>query len=681
MSTKINIILISLVLSILSFSLQAAEVSLNNIETRTAPGHKAQILLEFSGKPPIVNGFAMDSPSKIIFDLDNVDNDLTLKLLKQKVSLGVMTGYNVVSAGDTTRLIVDVLNVVPYHIESELNRIVITLDNDSKAKADAVVNDNYTIDKIDFRRGELGEGKVIIDFADDLVPVDFNENSQEIIVEFRGASISDKLLRKYDVRDFGTNINKISLERKGENVLMRIHTEGTFDRVAYQMGSQYIVEVRPLSATEFSALKSQKFQFTGEKISLNFQDIPIRAVLQLIADFTNINVVISDTVQGNVTLRLENIPWDQSLDFILKSKGLAKRESGDVMLIAPSEELAAREQLELEALQQVQSLEELQTEYIQVNFAQSSALVSIINDGTNNLLSARGQISEDSRTNTLLVKDIPINILNIRELIEKLDVPVRQVIIETQIVETANTLSDALGIKLTGAATPNLGKYRLGMAPTMDQAIAFAQSPDSKTASSDNLFFDFAGVGALAQMGLSLAKLPGGTLLDLELSGSETEGLSKILARPKLMTLDQQAASIETGEEIPYTTVSETGATPTTTFKKAVLKLDVTPHITPNDKISLDLRVNNDTPGAVYNGEVAINTTALNTSVLVDNGQTIVLGGIYKLSTNNSKNYIPYLHKIPLIGLLFGNSSKNTTRTEILIFVTPRIVQNLLSAD
>ncbi len=659
-------------------------VQLINLEARSTPGNKAQLMLEFSGMPPSPTSFAMNDPAKIVFDFANVSSSLKREIMRQRIVLGVMQGYNVVEAGDTTRLILDVNNIVPYSIDTDRNRIIITLENDAGPVGAEVTK--YTISGLDFRRGEQGEGRVVIDFTDDMVPIDYQQRNNEIIVEFRGATAPEKLLRRYDVKDFGTNIDRISLENKNNNIILHIFGNGTFEQIGYQLDKQYVVEVRPVSAEALEQLKIQKFQFTGEKISLNFQDIPIRAVLQLIADFTGLNIVISDTVQGNVTLRLEEIPWDQALDFILKSKGLAKRESGDVLLIAPSEELAAREQLELEAVQQVQSLEALQTEYIQVNFAKAADLVTIIKDSNNSLLSSRGQVSEDTRTNTLLVKDIPENIIAIRLLVERLDIPVRQVMIETQIVETSNTLTHALGIRFTGAATPQLGKYTLGVAPNMTLANNFALDPSSKEIADPtdptNLFFDFVS-GALGKVALALGRLPGGTLLDMELQASETEGTSKTIARPKLLTLDQQTASIETGTEIPYVTTSQEGATPTTTFQSAVLRLEVTPQITPNNKISMELDVTNDTPGQVLDGTTSpsINTTTLNTNVLVDNGETIVLGGIFKLVSNKTRNSLPYLHRIPVIGQLFSRNFGDATRTEILIFVTPRILQNIYTED
>lgn len=652
-----------------------ADVSLLSIESRSMPSNRVQFLLDFSGKPPTPTGFSMDNPAIMIFDFDNVQNGISKQLSAQKLVAGVATGLNIVQSVDKTRLLINVQNIVPYSIEYDNNRLVITLDNDLVPME---VDNNYTISALDFRRGESGVGKLIIELSSEGVPVDFSEDVGEMKLIFRGATIPEKLLRRFDVTDFGTNIEKINVTRENSNVVMKLKTTGDYEKIAYQLEKQYIIQVRPTTAGALQELIAQKFKFTGERISLNFQDIPIRAVLQLIADFANLNVVVSDTVQGNVTLRLDNIPWDEALAFILQSKGLAQKASGSVILIKPSEEMNALEQSQLEQQQQIQALAPLTSEYIQINYAKAADMVTMIKASGNNLLSARGQISVDTRTNTLLVKDTAENILNIRDLIEHLDVPVRQVMIEAQIIQTTDSLTDAFGLQMTGAATASLGKYVLGIGPNMDLAQQFAQDPTSKTASSSNLFFDFSDAAAQGFLGLSLARLPGGILLDLELQASELEQKTKTIARPKLVTQDQQTASIETGQEIPYTTTAQEGSTPTTTFKKAVLKLEVTPQITPNNKISMNLTLNNDAPTTTtFDGQVGINTTSMTTNILVDDGETVVLGGIFKTNAGSTEQWIPYLSEIPIIGGLFRSQDKTFSRDEILIFITPRVLKGI----
>ena len=656
----------------------AEQVLLLSSEARSLPGNKTQIILKFSDKPKTPTGFSMDNPTSMIFDFADVQNNISKQLSNQKLVLGVINGINFIQSDTKTRLILSVLNIVPYTIDYDHNNVIITLGNDQAAVVTA--NNNYTITSLDFRRGEQGEGRLIIDFSNDTVPIDFSQNYDEMKVIFRGATIPEKLLRRFDVSDFGTNIKKINVERLNNDVVMYVIASGDYEQLAYQLERQYIIQVRPTLPGEISQLSAQKFQFTGERISLNFQDIPIRSVLQLIADFTNLNIVVSDSVQGSITLRLDSIPWDEALAFIMQSKGLAKRTNGNVMLIGPSEELTAREQLDLQAQQQTQSLAALESEFIQINYAKAADMVSMIKGSANNLLSTRGQISVETRTNTLLVKDTAANIMEIRQLIDRLDIPVRQVMIEAQIVEVTDTFDDAFGLQMAGAATAQLGKYTLGMAPNMDLANQFAQTPSSKTSSSSNLFFDFSDPTAKGFLGLSLAKLPGGILLDLELQASESETKTKTVARPKLITQDQQTASIETGQEIPYTTTAEAGSTPTTTFKTATLKLEVTPQITPNNKISMELTINDDSPTTVtFDGQVGINTTSMTTNVLVSDGETIVLGGIFKTTNGRTEQSIPYLSKIPILGNFFKTSDSTTSRDEILIFVTPRIMKNVTS--
>lgn len=669
-----------MVLSFSSMIYADSPVSLIGIETRSMPGNKAQILLEFNGPPPSPTGFSMENPSKMIFDFPDVQNNLSKQIATQKLVLGVVTAVNFIQSASKTRLIINVLNIVPYSVDYDRNKIILTLDNDFSSPRQSTLNNEYTISSLDFHRGEQGEGRLIIDFSKDTVPVDFTEEEGEMRVEFRGATIPEKLLRRFDVTDFGTNIQKVNVERVDDNVVIHVIATGDYEKVAYQLDRQYIVQVRPMAAGSLEQLSSQKFKFTGERISLNFQDIKIRSVLQLIADFTNLNLVISDSVQGNVTLRLENIPWDEALAFILQSKGLAQRTSGNIILIAPSEEMNAREQLALASQQQVQALAPLESEFLQINYAKAADMVTMIKDKSNNLLSDRGQISVDTRTNTLLVKDTAENIISIKQLIERLDIPVRQVMIEAQIVETTTSYTDAFGVQMGGAATSQLGKYTLGIAPTMQTARQFADSPTSKNTTANNLFFDFSDSAAKGILGLALAKLPGGTLIDLELQASELESKTKTIARPKLVTQDGQTASIETGQEIPYTTTAQAGSTPTTTFKTAVLKLEVTPQITPNNKISMDLTVNDDAPTTTtFDGQVGINTTSMTTKILVDDGETIVLGGIFKTNAGNTVQSIPYLSKIPILGGIFRASDTTMSRDEILIFVTPRIIKNIVS--
>ena len=734
-------------------------VYLQDVRTKQIPGNQVQIALSFSAMPALPTAFSMDDPSQMIFDFANTANSLAKAAGKLKLAAGMIKEINFVESEDKVRMIARVVKVVPFQTEREGNNIIITFSGDQEGfgtnqQATAVqdligINDQgstgnkqataescsitttngcldsacddepvtpsieaantYDIKAIDFRRGEEGEGRLIIDLATESAPIDFSENDNEMTLEYKGATIADKLLRRFDVSDFGTPIKRVVVLRENNTVRFKIQAVGDYDKVAYQVDNKYVVEVKPMTAQAKDAAKMQKFKFTGERISLNFQDIEVRAVLQLLADFTGLNIIASDSVAGNVTLRLDNVPWDQALDFILKSKGLGKRTSGNIILIAPNEEIATREQVELESIKQAETLAQLESKYIQINYAKASNIEKMLHTDGNSVLSERGVVSVDARTNLLLVKDTKDNINEIEKLVEKLDVPIRQVLIEAQVVQTTDNFLDVFGVNFSGPAVSQVGKYNVGISGDVNAAHRIAKADannnnsyqadtgstgsttvatsgtnaNTQTTSStaanfvnDNVpYFNMQQGDAVGKLGLAIAKLPGGTLLDLELRASELEDKSKVLARPKLMTLDQQTASIETGTEIPYGTTAQQGSTPTITFKKAVLRLEVTPQITPNNKVLLALAISQDKPGASYNGNTGIDTTSLKTNILIDNGETVVLGGIFQVNHSKKINRIPFFSDIPFIGRFFRDLYDSNNRQEILLFVTPKVIQ------
>lgn len=724
---------------ILAFNLFAtiaiAEQNLNllAIKTKLLAGGQLQILLKFSATPPMPTGFTIANPSKMIFDFAAVKSALTKSAANQHLSSGIATAINFVTTTDKTRMIIEVVKIAPYTTEIDNNNIIITLNTKATKTTSFISKDpkfqlknattalsnnnqelpattpatNYDIQSIDFHRGEDGAGKFVIELATEAAPIDFYEADNAMIVEYQDATIPKKLLRKFDVRDFGTPIQNILVTHQDNKVQFKIQAFGNYDKVAYQLNKQYIIEAKPISSQEKALIKAQKFKFTGEKISLNFQDIEVRAVLQLLADFTGLNIIASDSVTGNITLRLDNIPWDQALDFILKTKGLGKRESGNIIMIAPNTELAEKEQQEAETLKQAEVLTPLQAEFIQINYAKAADLEKMLNSKDNSILSERGTISIDERTNTLLITDTADKLANIRKIVEKLDIPIKQVLIEAQVVQTNDDFTDAFGINFGGASKVTLGKYRVGLGGDLNAARRIANTgvigtnyqseTGSSTSSSsttdatgtsttttasaatvvnNNLpFFNLEQGDAKGKLGLAIGKLPGGTLLDLELRASELEAKGKVLARPKLMTLDQQTATIETGTEIPYTTTAQEGSSPSVTFKKAVLKLEVKPQITPNNKILMELTINQDKPGNPYNGQTGINTTNIKTNILVDNGETVVLGGVFTVDHTRTINRIPFFSSLPIIGWLFSDRLEKNTRKEILIFVTPKIIK------
>lgn len=694
-------------------------IKLQDLIVDKLPGDNVRIVLKFSDLPRIPTSFAMDAPPELVFDFADTSNDLPRKKMSQKFSLNLIHNISVAGSGGKVRMVIALNNSAPFTSEVDGNNLVLIIKNEENKKTKQNnQQQDYTISSLDFQRGEHGEGKLILDVKSEEMRVDVQDaDNGNMLIEFKNATISNNLLRKFEVSDFGTPIKTIIISNKDNNVLLTIAAVGEYEKISYHVGDKYIVEARPKTALEQQMEKARKFKFTGEKISLNFQDIEIRAVLQLLADFTGMNIVANDSVTGNVTLRLENIPWDQALDFILKSKGLSKREAGNVVLIAPSEELSKYEEIELSSVKQLEALAPLKTEFLQINYAKADEVVKMIQGGDkNSMLSSRGKISVDSRTNMLLIKDIDEKINDIKDLIKTLDVPVKQVLIEAYIVSASEDFQDSLGIKLSGAATAKIGSHRIGLGanPSAGGGSSASSSAATTTASSGTTnssssaeaavptsaassaggnawnianggigaataaqFFDFS-TGAAGVLGLALSRLPGGTLLNLELDAGETEALSTIISKPRILTMDKQSASIESGQDIPYTT-STANSGSNTTFQKAVLKLQVTPQITPNDQISMDLTINNDSPGAATAGASGppINTTSLKTNVLVNNGETIILGGLFTDTLNDSKNKIPYLSDMPFLGRLFQNKKIGSSKKELLVFITPRIMQTL----
>lgn len=710
MKRKFEIILFLL---IASFNCLASD-ELLSLKTIGIEGNKSKIILNFSNNVPDPKYFSVEHPAKLVFDFPKVISKLSDEDSEQNIEIGAIRGLDIVESNDKMRLVVSVHHITPFYIKKSDKQIIIIIDDDSanigkhakiaKNNANPNSNDTHDITAIDFRRGDEGEGRLVLDITGNKVPVDVTEDNGDMLVQFKGAHIVNSLIRNYEVRDFGTPIKSVKVSKKDKSVFFRVKAEGPFEKVAYQVGHQFVIEAKPLTEEEHK-LSKQKFKFNGDRISLNFQEIEIRAVLRLMADFTGLNLVASDSVSGTVTLRLEDVPWDQALDFILRSKGLSKFESAGVILVAPNEELIAREQLELEVAHQSEELVKLHSEFIQINYAKAEDMVALLKGEENSILSARGQVSVDARTNTLLLVDTVQKLSEVKEIIKRLDVPVKQVLIESQIVQTVDDLDEQFGMKFAMAATPQIGKYRFGIGQNNTTARSFANNPSSKTTSGVTsptstttttgnttttgtntsaglLNASLSNAAALGRIGLAIAKLPGGTLLDLELQASEQEKKSKVLARPKLMTLDKQKASIETGQEIPFSTAAADGggtatAVSTTTFKKAVLKLEVTPQITPDNKISMELGISQDSVGEEVNGQVAINTTEMSTNVQVKDGETIVLGGIFQRVLTRTKDYIPILGRIPVVGNLFKKEVGKNSKNEILIFVTPKIINNI----
>jgi type IV pilus assembly protein PilQ len=529
------------------------------------------------------------------------------------------------------------------------------------------------IDSIDFRRGEQGEAKILIFLQQNSAAVDVIEQNGKIQLDFHDTKISDELLYQLDVLDFATVVKGIETFREGSKARLVIETLDTFTYSYQQIDEVFHLVVQKKSAEQTKSAAAG--QYVGRAISLNFQDIPVRTVLQIIADYNGFNLVTSDSVTGNITLRLDGTPWDQALDIVLKVRGLDKRMDGNILMIAPSDELAAREAKELQALQQVEQLEPLMSEFLPINYAKAADIAALLNNKDATLLSARGNVAVDDRTNTLLVKDTATTIENVRRLLRRLDVPVKQVLIESRMVTVKDNVRDEIGLRW-GFSDQQNDRAWSGTAPGANN-LAGGTVP----ALNDRWNVNLPVANPAGSIAFHVTKFADGTLLDLELSALEQENKGEIIASPRITTANQKKARIEQGTEIPYLEASSSGAT-TVTFKKAVLSLEVTPQITPDNKIILDLEITQDTRGETVstgNGPAqAIDTQRIQTQVLVDNGATVVLGGIYQQQMTNTTSKVPVFGDIPYLGNLFKRRNDFNEKTELLIFVTPKILTESL---
>ena len=660
--------------------------TLEDIQFTTLPGERVQIRLKLAEAAPEPSTFTIDNPARIALDLPNTK--LGLKQRYKDIDVGVARRITAVEAGGRTRVVVNLARLIGYETRVQGNEIVLTLTDKSArggftavaakaTQAPTLSAADVNVADIDFRRGLKGEGRVVISLVDPNTPVDMRKRGKQLIVTLKSSKLPEKLERRLDVTDFATPVRTVDAFNHGNDARLVISAATDFDHIAYQANEKLTIDVKPKpKKDELVGKEKRKFPYTGERLSLNFQNIDVRAVLQLIADFTGLNMVVSDSVSGNLTLRLKNVPWDQALDIILKTKGLAKRVSGNVMLIAPAEEIAAQEKLELEAAKQVVELAPLVNETIQVNYAKAEDLASLIKSGSEQgLLSSRGSITVDQRTNKLLVTDTADHIDEIIALVKELDVPIRQVLIESRVVLAGTTFSKELGVKF-GISTTRAANGQITTSGSLNAADSFNQfgtTPQLDQRLNVNLPATSPTAG---RIGLAIARLPFGTLLDLELSAAQAEGKSETISSPRVITANQQEATIETGTEIPYQQAASSGAT-SVSFKKAVLSLKVTPQITPDERIIMDLEVTKDRPD--FSREVLgvppIDTNRVTSQVLVDNGETIVLGGVYEQTKSQNINRIPFFGDLPLVGGLFRNRSEEDARSELLIFISPKLLK------
>jgi type IV pilus assembly protein PilQ len=692
---------------------QGTPNKLESIDVQNLSGQQVQLTLHHSSPPSEPVAFTIDNPARISLDLANTA--LALPSRRVDVRSGGVDSVLAAEAAGRTRLVLNLDRLLPYTTRVSGNDVIILVGGASASPVAAAAASSgasgspvartaapsgpRAIRGIDFRRGSGGTGRVIVRLSDPHTPASLRQLGNQIVVDFAGAEVASNLARRYDAGDFATPVSGFDVVRVGDGVRLAISATGDFEHLAYQSDDQYVVEVQP--ARKAAAKIDEKRVYTGERLTLNFQDIETRAVLQLLADASGQNIVVSDSVSGSVTLRLQNVPWDQALDIVLRTKGLDKRRNDNVIIVAPTEELASREKAELAAHADVQDLSPLRSEYLQVNYAKAADLANLIKsqgNGGSGLLSKRGTVSVDERTNTLLLQDSSDRLEDIRRLVGTLDIPIRQVQIEARIVIVSDDFSRELGARAGFSGFDTYGQgtglgYTSGSALANDQAIAdFLERANDADPLNDGVPFVFSESEGVAppryNVNLPVAS-PAGSLafmllgadylVDLEISAAQSEGRGEVISTPRVITANQREASIEQGVEIPYQESASSGAT-TIQFKKAVLALKVTPQITPDNRIILDLNVKKDSVGQVIVGGAgqqvpSIDTREITTSVIVNDGQTVVLGGILETERRETEKKVPYLGDVPVLGRLFKTTGKTNNKDELLIFVTPKILR------
>jgi type IV pilus assembly protein PilQ len=676
-----------------AFLSDALANQLQDISFSALPGNRVEIVLTTSDPVGEPLSFTTDNPARIAIDLANTTSALAQKVTP--VAIGMARSITAIEAGDRTRVVINLLEQVAHEIRAEGNRLIVSvgagggagsMSATSAPKASMASDRNVParsglgLENVDFRRGPDGEGRVEIELSSPSIVVDMRQQGDRVLLDFMDTSLPQQLARTLDVMDFATPVKTIETRPDGRNVRMSIATSGEFEHLAYQANNTYTVEFRSLTRQEKEARLKEQQVYEGDRLSLNFQDIEVRAVLQLLADFTGLNMVVSDTVSGRITLRLKNVPWDQAMDIILKTRGLSMRRNDNVVLVAPTEEIAAREKLELESQQQIEELAPLRSELVQVNYAKAADLAALLKSAENKLISERGSVSIDERTNTLLVQDTAAKLSEVRALVTSLDIPVRQVLIESRIVIAINDYARDLGVRLGGSGSGRLdGNYGIingGVGPP--GAVNPDNNPLLDTAAG-NLLVNLPATAATSGVNMVIGKL-GSYLLRLELTAMQQEGKGEIVSSPRVITSDQNKATIKQGVEVPYQEAASSGAT-TVSFKEAVLQLEVTPHITPDDRVIMDLKVNKDSPDftrAVL-GVPPIDTRSVETAVLVDNGETVVLGGVFERTKSKRTERVPFFGDLPYLGFMFKQEAIDDQNSELLIFVTPKILKDTLT--
>lgn len=726
---------LGLALLLSSLAGQALAADLQALNVASLPGDRIELKLTFDQPVPVPKGYTIEQPARIALDLPGVANKLGTK--SRELGNGNARSVTVVEAGNRTRLIINLTNLASYDTRADGRNLFVTIGgtagrqvanaqanltpNLPRAAAPATVTApsaaplpgavartplpptqatstvaamtaprpqlrGKAIRHIDFQRGPQGEGNVVIDLSETGINPDIQEQGGKIRLTFAGTQMPEELRVRLDVKDFATPVQFVNASADSGGASIVIEPTGTYDYLAYQTNNRLTLSVKPLTTEEKEKRAADRFTYTGEKLSLNFQDIDVRSVLQLIADFTNLNLVASDTVQGNITLRLQNVPWDQALDLILKTKGLDKRQIGNVLLVAPADEIAARERQELESQKQIQQLAPLRRDLIQVNYAKAADIAKLFQSVTSADKTAdeRGSISVDERTNSIIAYQTQNRLDELRRIVSQLDIPVRQVMIEARLVEANVDYSKQLGVRWGGnASSGNFAVYGKDGATTVDSTTGQVFLPGTSTVGSftsasgvaPTPFVDMGVSGSTSGIGVGF--MVGGKMLDLQLSALQSSGNGEIISQPKVVTSDKETAKILRGTEIPYQEASSSGAT-STSFKQAALSLEVTPQITPDNRIIMEVKVNKDAPDYqnALNGVPPISKNEVNAKVLVSDGETIVLGGVFSNTQTKSTTKVPMLGDIPYVGRLFRRDSVTDSKVELLIFLTPRIMNN-----
>jgi len=661
--------------------------NLNALDVAALPGDRVELRLAFDEPVAMPRGYTLDQPARIALDLPGVSSNLGTK--NRELGVGNARSVTVVEAQGRTRLVVNLTSLMPYSARVDGNNLFIVLgegvSNSTPALASAAATPPVTkpasvkpmgagkaIENIDFRRGEDGAGDVIISLSDPSINPTIEEQGGKIRVVFNKVQLPDSLRARLDVQDFATPVRFVESARLADAANIVIEPTGRYDYLAYQTDSKLTISVKPLTEDEADKRKADRFVYSGEKLSLNFQDIDVRSVLQLIADFTDLNLVASDTVNGNITLRLQNVPWDQALDLVLKTKGLDKRQVGNVLLVAPADEIAARERQELESQRQIAELAPLRREVVQVNYAKAADIARLFQSVTNSSASGedRGSIAVDDRTNNIIAYQTQDRLDELRRIVAQLDIPVRQVMIEARIVEANVDYDKSLGVNWRGA---RVGDNNFVVGGVGGNRVGAGNNP----ATALGTFVDLGATGATTGIGIGF--ITDNTILDLQLSAMEKTGNGEIVSQPKVVTSDKETAKILKGAEVPYQEASSSGAT-STSFKEAALSLEVTPQITPDNRIIMEVKVTKDEPdfsqAASTGGVPSIRKNEVNAKVLVADGETIVIGGVFSNTQSKSVDKVPFLGDLPFVGRVFRRDLVQDRKSELLVFITPRIMNN-----